>query len=158
MRSVSVGSPTGRLVFEPSRVNCVGDVTNRGFGPTTKGRGGVAESILLLLVSLTCVGAILLYRARHRAAERRRWWPGDADGVREFRATPRASVAMVPSAVLQSVGPIPAPPDHRTPTVPVTAGRAMAAAIRGRGNAVAASRYVESQTGVHAPQTRAAHG
>jgi hypothetical protein len=134
------------------------NVTNSAREHDEKGRGDVAESIVLLLVSLTCVGAILLYRARRRAAERRRWWPGDADGVREFKDTPRASVPMVPSAVLRSVGPAPAPPVNRTRTVPATAGRAMAAAIRGRGNAVAASRYVESQRGIRLPQTPATNG
>jgi hypothetical protein len=110
---------------------------------------------------LTCVVAILLYRARRRAAERRRWWPGD--GAREFRDTPRSSVPMVPSVVLRSVA-APAPstvaepaPVLRSPRVPATAGRAMAAAIRGRGNAVAASRFVESQPGTRVPHPRAAH-
>jgi hypothetical protein len=116
----------------------------------------VAEVIVSLFVALTCVAAVLLYRARRRMAERRRWWPGDADGVREFRNTPRASVPMVPSVVLQSVAPVPAPP--MVNRVPRASARTMAAAIRGRGNAVAASRYVESQNGVRAPRGQVARG
>jgi hypothetical protein len=122
----------------------------------------VAEAIVLLHVALICA-AILLYRARRRAAERRRWWPGDAEGAREFRDTPRSSVPMVPSVVLRSVAAparstvLDSPPAARAPRVEATAGsKTMAAAIRGRGNAVAASRFVESQS-ARVPHPRAAH-
>jgi hypothetical protein len=119
----------------------------------------VAEAIVSLLVALTCVVAVLLYRARKRAADRRRWWPGDAEGVREFRSTPRSSVPMVPSVVLQSVAPASTPPIvGRTPRASATSARTMAAAIRGRGNAVAASRFVESQNGVRAPRGQVTRG